>query len=380
MGYRWFPLFVAGLVALIAGCGEETAEGRSQSGTDSLRSRIVTDAMGREVEVPADVERVICSGPGCLRLLCYLQATDRVVAVDDMEGRRRRFDARPYAMANPRLAQLPVFGEFRGHDNPELIVALDPPPQVIFKTYPEMGMDPLELERKTGIPVVVLDYGNLTGSRRPALYQSLRTMGIVLGRGQRAEEVIDFLNATIADLEARTADLPDSQRVDCYVGGIAYRGPHGFQSTEPGYPPLSLAGAHNLASVAGEEGQEHADVAKEQLVAWDPQVLFVDASTLQSDPQASAVWQLRNDPAYANLSAPARGEVYGLLPYNWYTKNFGSILADAYFVGVVLYPERFNDVDPAQMADSIYTFLVGEPVFEELSSAFEDAVFRRMEI
>lgn len=375
------PILAAAFcVALCVGCGGGESEASAEPGEDSLRTVTVVDAMGREVEVPADPDRVICSGPGCLRLLCYLRAQDRVVAVDDMEGRRQRFDARPYALANPELAGLPVFGEFRGHDNPELIVALDPPPQVIFKTYANMGMDPLELQRKTGIPVVVLDYGNITGSRKPALYHSLRTMGTVMGRTGRAEEVIDFLEETMADLEARTAGVPDSEKVSCYVGGIAYRGPHGLQSTEPSYPPLALVNARNVAAAAGGEDQEHADVAREQIVAWDPEVLFVDASTLQSDPQASAVWQLRNEPAYADLSAVDEGRVYGLLPYNWYTKNFGSILADAYFVGTVLYPDRFANVDPAARADSIYTFLVGAPVLDRLSAAFDDVVFRPMDI
>ncbi|MFO7950197.1 MAG: iron ABC transporter substrate-binding protein [Candidatus Fermentibacteraceae bacterium] len=382
MSYRIFKLVAIGWLAMLSACGGGCTEDGRESGTeaDSMETVTVIDAMGREVVVRRNPRRVICSGPGCLRLLCYLQAQDRAVAVDDMEGRRQRFDARPYAMASPELAELPVFGEFRGHDNPELIVALDPAPQVIFKTYANMGMDPQELQRKTGIPVVVLDYGNLTGSRKPALYHSLRTMGAVLERGERAEEVVAFLEEVMADLEARTTDVPDSAKVSCYVGGIAYRGPHGLQSTEPSYPPLALTGARNLASAVGGEGQEHADVAKEQIVAWDPEVLFVDASTLQSDPQASALWQLRNDPAYSDLSALREGRVYGLLPYNWYTKNFGSILADAYYVGTVLYPDRFADVDPEAMADSIYAFLVGEPVFGDLSAAFEDRVFRRLDI
>jgi iron complex transport system substrate-binding protein len=201
-----------------------------------------------------------------------------------------------------------------------------------------------------------------------------------MDRSGRAEEVIGFLEAAMEDLDLRTAGIPDSEKVSCYVGGIAYRGPHGLQSTEPGYPPLALVGGRNLASEAADPAQQHADVAKEQIVAWDPEVLFVDASTLQSDPQASAVWQLRNDPAYSDLTSVREGRVYGLLPYNWYTKNFGSILADAYFIGTVLYPQRFSDVDPAAMADSIYTFLVGEPVFSDLSAAFDGVLFERLEI
>lgn len=357
--------------------GEETAQ-VIQEGDSTVT---VVDGLGREVSVPFDPDFVICSGPGCLRLLAYLKAQDRIVAVDDMEGRRPDFEARPYALANPWFEEMPIFGEFRGHDNPELIVYLDPQPQVIFKTYPLMGMDPVELESKTGIPVVVLNYGTLT-SGRSDLYNSLRTMGAVMDRSERAEEVIAFMDSVMADLRSRTASIPEDDRPSCYVGGIAYRGPHGFQSTEPAYPPFVFVGANNVALPEGMEDRprEHADVAKEQIVAWDPEVLFVDLSTLEADPQSSAIYQLGTDPAYRTLSAVGEGRVYGLMPYNWYTKNFGSILANAYFIGKVLYPDAFADIDPRETADDIYAFLVGARVFDRLNASFQGRVFQRLEI
>lgn len=76
--------------------------------------RVLRDATGRELNIPQRLERVICSGPGSLRLLTYLQAQRLAVAVDDMETRRTMFDARPYALANPWFKTLPTFGEFRG--------------------------------------------------------------------------------------------------------------------------------------------------------------------------------------------------------------------------------------------------------------------------
>lgn len=95
-------------------------------------NRIITDAAGRQVEMPPTIEHVICSGPGALRLLTYLAGQDKIVAVDDMEKQRPQFDARPYALANPQFRDYPIFGEFRGHDHPERILTLDPLPQVIF--------------------------------------------------------------------------------------------------------------------------------------------------------------------------------------------------------------------------------------------------------
>lgn len=92
----------------------------------SVQARTITDAMARTVTIPDAVERVICSGPGCLRLLSYLQGQQLVVAVDDIEAKRNEFDARPYALANPQFKTMPVFGQFRGQDNPELILTLEP--------------------------------------------------------------------------------------------------------------------------------------------------------------------------------------------------------------------------------------------------------------
>jgi iron complex transport system substrate-binding protein len=64
-----------------------------------------------------------------------------------------------------------------------------------------------------------------------------------------------------------------------------------------------------------------------------------------------------------------------VLPYNWYSQNFESILANAYFVGKILYPDRFADVDPIAKADEIYSFVVGKPVFEEMNRTFSGLAF-----
>ena len=341
------------------------------------QTQTITDAAGREVTLPVKVNRVICSGPGALRLLTYLGAQNLIVAVDDIEVKRNRFDARPYALANPEFKTHPIFGEFRGFDNPELILALPKQPQVIFKTYATMGQDPAELQEKTGIPTVVLEYGNLD-THRDQLSKSLRIMGRIVGRDERAEAVINFFEVTIKDLKSRTDGVPDSEKPTCFVGGIAYKGPHGFRSTEPGYPPFMFVNAANIAydkSLLGDASRQ-VTVAKEKLLHWDPEVLFLDLSTMQLEGEASGLWEIQNDPALKVLGAVQKGRVYGVLPYNWYTKNYGSILANAYFIAKVLYPERFKDVEPAAKADEIYVFLVGKPVFNQINALFNDMAFK----
>ena len=351
----------------------------SGDGAEANTVLTFSDGAGRKVSVPGEVTHVICSGPGSLRLLTYLGAQDRIVAVDDMEKRRTRFDARPYALANPQFKKYPIFGEFRGHDNPELILTLTPQPQVIFKTFAAMGHDPAELETKTGIPVVVLEYGDL-GRHRAKLFRSLQLMGRVLGLEKRAQTVITFFEKNITLLDDRTRDIPAAQKPSCFIGGIAFKGPHGFQSTEPGYPPFGFVNAVNVAHDTTKAGESlrHSSVAKEKIVEWDPELLLLDLSTLQTGEKANGLHELKTDPAYRALTAVKKGQLYGVLPYNWYAQNFGSILANAFFIGKLVYPDRFADIDPKAKANDIYTFLVGKGVFAPMNAAFQKLVFERI--
>jgi len=351
------------------------------SAVSAGETRPITDAAGRVLTIPKTVERVICSGPGCLRLLTYIGAQDRVVAVDSLELGNAPVDARPYAIANPQFKNYPLFGELRGHDNPELIASLDPGPQLIFKTYANRGQGPDPLQAKTGIPVIVLEYGNLTYGRRQ-LDQALRLMGEVMGETARAEAVIEYFDALVADLDRRTRDVPDDGKRSCYVGGLAQAGPHGFQSTEPSFAPFAFTHANNVAGTLSSPGKHisHANVAKEQIVAWDPDVIFLDVSTLHLDRSANGLAQLRHDPAYQALTAVREERVYGLFPYNAYTQNFEAIFANAYYVGKILYPERFADIDPMAKAEEICVFINGAPAFEILNRQYDGLAFTRIPV
>lgn len=344
-------------------------------------SQTISDILGRAVQIPTQVDRVICSGSGCLRLLVYLQGQDRVVGVDSAEkgGLPFSVDARPYAVTQPQLAELPFFGEFRGFDNPELIAGLDPQPQVIFKVNAprDGGVD--SLQTKTGIPVVALGYGNLT-HRREELNLTLRIMGQALRLEKHAEVVIAFFDGLQADLEKRVAGVDDNNRPTTYVGGLAMRGGHGFASTEPAYAPFAFLSAHNVAQEldAGESNFAQATVAKEQLLLWDPDVIFLDISSTRLPASANGLEQLRADAVYQAMTAVQSGRVYGVFPYNFYNTNFESVFANSYYIGSILYPERFADIDPLLKAEEISTFLNGGPAFERINADFDNLAFGRI--
>ncbi|KKH93580.1 iron transporter [Methanosarcina sp. 1.H.T.1A.1] len=339
----------------------------------------ITDGFGRNVTIPENVEEVVCSGAGSLRYLVYLQAQDFVVGVDSLEKKESAVEGRPYALANPQLKDYPLIGEFRGKDDPEKIININP--QVVLKTgttgQPSAtnAAEADSLQEKTGISVISFPYGSLKNEEQKAeMYSSLRIMGEVVGKQERAEEVIAYIEATMEDLENRTADIPESERKTVYVGGVSSAGAHGIISTEPAYPPFLWVNANNVAAGMG---ADHADIAKEALVNWDPEYIFIDIGTLQLGNEG-AVGELKTDPSLKGLSAVKNGNVYGVIPYNFYSTNYESVLANAYFVGKVLYPDRFEDVDPEAKADEIYTFFLGKPVFSDLNGQYNDTGFNQI--
>ncbi|MCQ1537492.1 iron ABC transporter substrate-binding protein [Methanocalculus taiwanensis] len=369
----WMPglILILLLICAASGCvADATPE-------DSV---IVTDQYGRDVSVPSDVGSVLCSGSGCLRYLVYLQAEDLAAGVDSADKVQDDVRGRPYSIVHADLFEsLPLFGEVRGNDDPEKIVAIGP--DLVFKTTSSgiaAGTAETEaLQQRTGVPVIGFEYGSVrTDADKLVMYDSLRLMGSVIGREERAEAVIAFIEKEICDLEDRTRDIPVSERKRVYVGGIGNKGAHGIISTEPAYGPFAWVHAENVASGLG---SDHADVAKEALVDWDPEYLFIDLSSMHLG-EGNALDQLKNDPALKGLSAVRNGNVYGVLPFNSYTTNYGTVLADAYFIGSVLYPERFADVDPAEKADEIYSFLVGEPVFSQLNSQYNGLGFSQIQL
>jgi len=153
------------------------------------------------------------------------------------------------------------------------------------------------------------------------------------------------------------------------------------QSTEPSHAPFVFVNAKNVAAPsATEKPSSHAMVAKEQLVFWDPEVIFIDVSTLRLGVGENALDQLRSDPSHESLAAVRGGRIYGLFPNVSYAQNYETVFANAYYVGKVLYPRLFEDVDPMAKAEQICRFLNGGPAFEQLNKRFDGLAFSRITV
>ena len=325
----------------------------------------VTDMVGRQVAVPFDPERIVCIGPGALRLIVYLQAESKVVGVEEMEAMNPR--GRPYWLAHPELWKLPRCGPggpVSINKKPDLEAVLSVAPQVIFVTYMHAPLAD-GVQHLLGIPVVVLSYGAFATFDK-TVFDSLRLAGKILNRSKRADEVAAYVESLRKYLNSRTTDISRDRIPTVYVAGIGYRGAHGIGSTEQRYVPFEWVHANNVAECLKASVGSHVFVDKETLLKLDPDIVFIDGGGYTLVAQ-----DYRKNPVYYQaLKAFSNRRVYTLLPFNWYVTNIDTVLADACAVGKVLNPERFEDMDPEHMADEIYTFLVGKPVYTDMKKDY----------
>ncbi len=331
----------------------------------SAGSLQVTDMAERQVTVPNDPERIICLGPGTLRLIVYLQAESKVVGVEAME--KRHPGGRPYWIAHPELGTLPICGPGGPasiNKKPALESVLSVKPEVIFVTYMDGALAD-DVQQILNIPVVVLSYGAFA-TFDEAVYDALKIAGKILHREERAEEVVKFIEAQRKALLKRTTGVSPDSKPEVYVGGIGYRGAHGLESTEQSYIPFDWVNADNVAEQVQTDLGSHVFMDKEILLTLNPEVIFVDGGGLR----LVAEDYRKNPEYYGALQAFSQRRVYALLPFNFYTTNIGTALADAWTIGKKLYPTKFADVNPEKKADAIYTFLVGKAVYKAMAEDY----------
>lgn len=323
----------------------------------------VTDLTKRQVTVPKDPKRIICLSPGTLRLACYLGAQDKLVGVEEFE--KKRPVGRPYWLANPQLAKLPSVGPGGPksiNGEPDLEAVLKVKPDTIFISYMKAS-NADALQKKLGIPVVVITYGRFA-SFDPAVFKSLLLMGKVLCKEKRAQEIVSYINDAQKDLLKRVDGIDVSEKPRVYVGAIGYKGFQGIESTDATYVPLEWVKANNVAKKLKPSG--HFFIDKENLISWNPDVIFIDAGGMKL---VQEDYKKKPD-FYKGLKAFKDKKVYRLLPFNWYMTNIGTAVADAYACGKILYPKRFEDVDLQAKSDAIYRFFVGKPTYSGMTKAF----------
>ena len=361
-----FALILVVISSFVSGCTDSSSTSQSIQTYEEqeLATIEVRDMAGRTVEVPENVERVVAIGAGTLRQIAYLGAMDMVVGVESSEKDDSDTINAVYKLIYiDEMADLAEVGPSHGGD-PELIAGAEP--DVIF--FGSSGGDVSDAEdyqTKTGIPVIYMDGGDLADGDREILYETWQIYGKVLGKTDRANELQEYTEQVIADLNTRTEDISDEEKPIAFPCGLSYRGGRGFLSTQYPFASFDFINAKHALEEGGVDNESIESyafiVSQENLFSWNPDAIFVDLSNLDT-----VVSDVERNPSYKDIKAFEENNVYGFLPVSSYSRNYENVLINSYFMGSVLYPDNFEDVDIDEKADEIYEMFLGEAAYDKV--------------
>ena len=355
-------------ILCLGGCGAGQTESAQQDPPTTSQTVTVTDMLGRSVEVPAEAQRLIGIGSSSLRLISYLNAADKVVGVEQSELKDNVTCS--YRHVNHEtFKNLPVIGDGGSKGTtPNEEAIMQAVPDVVFASIDKDAAD--ALQERTGVPVVCLTLSNVVFDQ--AFYDNVNLVGGIVGKQERAADIVRYMEDTRADLEKRTASLPADQVKTAYAAGISFRGGHGFAGTEANFPPFQATNVKNVADVNGASGAF--DIDLEAISSAQPDYVFVESGNL---PLVKEDYEA-NPPYFSALKAVQDGKVSTLIAYRFYTTNIELALANCYQVGATVYPAQFADIDTTQKLDEITEFFLGARLSSDLAA--EGCEFKQIDL
>ena len=279
------------LLGLSAGItfGSETA------GTDT---KIFTDSLGREVEVPAQISKVAVSGP-------LAQIVLFAICPDLLVGTANGWDECAAEYIDEKYYNLPELGQLygsKGDLNLESLLVSGAEVVIDVGEPKDSAKDDLDaLQNQTGIPFV-----HVTATLSTCA-DAYRMLGELLGMEEEAEEIAAYLEKVYD----RTSELSESvEKVKLlYITGD--EGLNAIAKDSYHSEVIDLL-SDNLAVVdePSSKGTGN-EVDMEQLLNWNPDVILVSPGNIYDSIGEDETWQ--------QITAIKNGDYYEVPegPYNW---------------------------------------------------------------
>jgi len=334
----------------------------------TVLARTVTDIDGQRVEVPDHPQRIVLGESRMLYTLAMLEPGNPFQRIVGWPQDLKKYDRQTwdsFAQRFPAMLQIPVLGLDGMNDmNPERVLALKPDlvilPQLARKG--DAGQQLMIMLKAAHIPVITVD---LRVHMLKNTEASVALFGEVLGQPARAARFNAFYHQHMQRIQQRLADyhgrkprvllhLHLGRRNECCV--TAVNGSLGEL--------LQFAGGDNIAAgaVSGVFGR----LNEEAVITAQPDLYF---ATGTGGPDAEGA--LRLGPAVSAEQARASldtliGQQNGLkalravqnhqaaaLWHNFYLSPWH--VAATEFFAKTLYPDLFQDVDPQQTLQQIFS-------------------------
>lgn len=250
---------------------------------------IIVDHLGREVEFSKPAEKIVSGYYVTTAMLLSLGLKENIV------GLEAKANTRPiYNIAAPELLDLPSVGTMKEFDI-EGAVALEPDLVVISVRLKEA----VESMEKLGVKVIAVNPENMD-----LLNEALTMVAKATGREENAKKLIDYNNEKTTMIKNL---IKDRDKRDVYLGGNS-----SFLSTSSNkmyqHTLIETAGGNNVAGDI--EDTYWAEISYEQLIAYNPDVIFVipGASYSKND--------IINDDRLKGIKAVENNDIY-FMPSNF---------------------------------------------------------------
>ncbi len=367
---RMAALLLALVMTLtLLGCGQvqDTTPDDASTDTDTVT---ITDMIGREITVaPGSYQRVVCIGAGALRMYSYIGDTALLCGVEDIDNttladRPKMFDgvARPYVLAyGDVFAALPSCGV--GGPNAQAAEAekiLSCQPDIIISEYEDVEKADA-LQQQVGVPVITLRAG-VDGVFAEAFPGSLRLLGQLFGREDRAEELISFIESETAELTRRTADVAEADKPGVYICGLGNWGTTNHLMTAQSYAAFRVANIRNVVNDLATDGIQPIEAEKFAALGGSMDIMLIDAAAVKN---IAPLYQ--EDPTLLDTcKAWQTGQVYLEMAYNAYYTNYEIALANTWFAAKCVYPDLFADVDMTAKTNEITKAFLGQELAAQI--------------
>lgn len=334
-------LLVLSLLCL-GGCGQTDITEKDSSATVSI-----TDCTGRQVEIPAKVERVACLCPDAAYTMAMFGQGDKMVAVVD--GIKRDIILTDIY---PTIKDLPV-PKSSGVINIEELIGTKPDVVFIKRDISGSKAETEKLE-KVKIPFLVVDYNSI----EEQLYAA-EMIGQVIGENEKARQYKEYYQDYINRVQDRIQDIDPQQRVRVYhsINEATRTDVAGSLSGEW----LEAAGAYNVSAqekLKLLEGKYYASL--EQILLWNPEVILVNELGVDDYILTNKQW--------APLTAVKNKKVYKLPSgiSRWGHPSSPETPLAILWTAKTLYPDRFNDLDMAGECRNFYKEFFGMELSDEV--------------
>ena len=317
---RLLALLLALVMALsLAACGAQSAPTEDEN--TAPETRVFTDSVGREVTVPAQIDKVALSGP-MAQIVLFALCPDKLVGIANAwdESAAQYLDTAYYNL--PLLGQL-----YGGKGELNLETLLESGAQVVIDVGEAKGsiVEDLDaLQEQTTIPFVHIDAALAT------MDETYTLLGDLLGMPDEAKALADYCRSTY-DRALTIADSVEKANL-LYITGDA-----GLNVIAQGaYHAEVIDLLSNNLAVVDEPSSKGTgnEVDMEQILNWNPAVVIFAPGSIYSTVADNENWQ--------TIPAIKDGMYYEVPmgPYNWmgFPPSVQRILG-MQWMAKVLYPD-----------------------------------------